>query len=387
MTNAMDYIAWRGDLSFASAPLNDVDLFLCSQLATPDYTGIVPEVGSIPLRQAAERYFSTHDMSVENLGVLQSVSVLPMLKALAEAPRFRDAELSHYVNRVSNLREEQFSAVTIRLAPDLTVIAIRGTDDTIIGWKEDCNLAVLSNVPAHLDAAAYLTRAAARNEGSLYLCGHSKGGNLAVYCAAVAADAIQQRIRRVCSFDGPGFRPDFLEGPGYAAMRERIVTILSKNAIVGLLLWQNCEMLVVNTDTVGPLAHDGFKWEVLGTGFVPAKGGLSDASRAFDNAMKESLSAMNEAERKAFIDELFDSLFASGADTITDFKKIGPAELFSTLKELKSSSAVIAFKNRLLDNLLRSYKDIELSDLKALLFPESAKAEAERAAGGEKETQ
>ena len=52
--------------------------------------------------------------------------------------------------------EEQFSALEIVLGKKESFISFGGTDDTLIGWKEDFNMCFLSPIPAQTDAKAYL---------------------------------------------------------------------------------------------------------------------------------------------------------------------------------------------------------------------------------------
>ena len=179
MTNALDYISWRCDIPFAAVGVNEIDAFLFSQLITPHYEGIL-DTGSKTLSAAADEYFSFHTEDVSNLGVLQSPSVLPMFSALAESRRFGGVILHDYVNTVDESNTEQFSAVSFDLDNGITFVSFRGTDDSIIGWKEDFNIAIMSSVPAQTDAACYLNRILASTDNRIIVCGHSKGGNLAV---------------------------------------------------------------------------------------------------------------------------------------------------------------------------------------------------------------
>ena len=343
MNNALDYLDWRGDLSFRISKFNEIDLFLCSQLSTPVYTGIVANDGSsVKLGEVVKMYFASNIDDVSTLGVLQSSYVLPMLRALPKTKRFKNAKLCFAVNHVDQENIEQFSAVTIELPDGSICVAYRGTDDTIIGWKEDFNLATHEAVPAQKDALDYLVNVAQNHEGQIHICGHSKGGNLAVYAAVKAPSAIKDRIVEVCSFDGPGFSAAFLESEDYLEMKSRIRTVLSQNSLVGTLLNTAGKVEYVTSTKSGPLAHDGFSWIVKGTSFVRSSG-LGDVSKAFDKAMGEALDKMSVDEKQEFVDELFDTLTSTGAVTITD------------LTNIKLSSALALFKNFWDDKKVHSF--------------------------------
>ncbi len=303
-------------------PLNDVDLFLCSQLSTPDYTGIVPERGStVPIPEVSEKYFRDHPVDVAVLGALQSESVLPMLKALPKHPRFAEASLGYYVLKIDREKEEQFSAVTVFFPDGCAVVCYQGTDDTIVGWKENFNTAVYEFVPAQHDAALYLERVARHTEGPLYVVGHSKGGNLAVYAAAHACKKTNERIVRVISYDGPGFHREFVSSEGYRRIADRTYLILSQNAMVGVLMHPVGQTVIVKSHNKGVMAHDGFSWEVKGDRFVRCSS-FSKESDFFDKTMDNLIESLSPAERTDFINGLFDALFATGSVTVTDLKRL-----------------------------------------------------------------
>ena len=114
-------------------------------------------------------------------------------------------------------------------------MAFRGTDGTLVGWKEDFNMSFADAVPAQLHAVEYLNRAAAL-PGVLRLCGHSKGGNLAVYAAAFCEPDVQERIAAVRSFDGPGFQQAVTEREAFHRVIDRVRTYVPRASVIGLLL-------------------------------------------------------------------------------------------------------------------------------------------------------
>ena len=353
MANTLDYLSWRGDLNFAASPFSEIDSFIISQLSTPDYSGIVPSDGeSVPLPEVVEKYFETHVDDVSTLGVLQSTYVLPMLRALPETPRFRDARLSFAVNRVRQENEEQFCAVTVELPDGSSCISFRGTDDTIIAWKEDFNLATRASVPAQKDAAEYVEKVASLRTGEIRICGHSKGGNLAVYSACSVNASLRNRISSTVSYDGPGFNASFLEGEGYLSMKDKITTVLSQNSLVGTLLETAGEPLIVKSDKAGPMAHDGFSWQVLGNSFVrePA---LSETSIFFKRVMAETLGSLETEEKQAFVDELFDTLLSTGAVTITDLTNFTPQQVLEMVKNLHDGKKIKSFGRAVAEHMLK----------------------------------
>lgn len=355
MSNAVDYIKWRGDLSFEAAPINEIDLFLFSQVCMVNYEDLVPDDESgVPLSKVAQGYFKTHDTDVKkNIGVLQAMSCLEAFKLMGESARFGNVLVGGYVNNVNDANEEQFSATTFRLSPNVLVVAFRGTDDTIIGWKEDCNLAIYDEVPAQRAALNYLRRTAETHKGKIVVVGHSKGGNLAVYAAMNSTKKIKDRILRVLNFDGPGLRKNIIAGESYMEIKDKITTVLSENAMIGTLLEMPGTPVIVRTEAEGLIAHDGFKWDVETNHFVRVKR-LSKFSRAFDNAFEKAMASMSEEDMQSFVEELFGILFSTGAETLTDIHQSSMAQKLQAANQTINNKAVRDFTTMVLRAFVRA---------------------------------
>ena len=196
MPNVFDYLEWRGDLTFEETPVNDVDNLIFCLLSYVDLDGIVPTdpaKGHVPLRHAAAEYFFTHGDD-RPLGLIVPTDILTLFRRMAHTRRFRDLELTGYTNAVCEKREMQFSALTVRLPAEQMFVAFRGTDDTLVGWREDFNLSHMEEIPSQRMAAAYLNALDVTPDTALYVGGHSKGGNLAVWGSLHADADIQRRI-------------------------------------------------------------------------------------------------------------------------------------------------------------------------------------------------
>ena len=128
-----------------------------------------------------------------------------MFEQAAKTNRFGSIELHDYINSVDTKTQTQFGAITFSLDKNNHYVAFRGTDNTIVGWKEDLNLAVQQEVPAQKRATSYLSDIASKYSGKLIVGGHSKGGNLALYSVFKAEKSIKDRIEKRVGFDGPGF--------------------------------------------------------------------------------------------------------------------------------------------------------------------------------------
>lgn len=344
MANILDYLAWRGDLSFSASPFNEVDNLILSELAFIDFGGVLPEDLSeaLTLREAASLLSEYREEDMVELGVLLPKELVPLLYKAAESERFGSIALCGYECRTDTVSELQFAAVTMLIGDGTVFVSYRGTDDTLVGWKEDFNMSFLSVVPAQAYAARYLDRIAALYPHELRLGGHSKGGNLAVYAAANASLDTQKRILCVYNNDGPGFLREFLDSPGYIRIRDRVRTIVPQTSIVGMLLEHECAYTVVKSVQNGLFQHDGFSWEVLGTGFVVLDDRTRD-SKLVDRTLKNWVTSIEPEERERFVEALYAILSSTSASTLSDIHADKDA-LWRILKSITPEQRSILLK-------------------------------------------
>lgn len=256
-------------------------------------------------------------------------------------------KLNCFVDWLDTEKAEQFAALTVETGDGLLYLSFRGTDDTLAGWKEDFHMACLPEVPAQKMAVKYV-RDVARQfpRRRLRLGGHSKGGNLAVYAGVFTTAAIQRRIEAIWSNDGPGFHNDLLDLPEHRRVAQRIVSIVPKSSVVGMLLEHEEDYQVVDSTQQGLMQHDGFSWQVLGDHFVRLRS-VTRQGHLNDLALKEWVHHMPLSQREKFVDGLFDVLSASGARTLTDLKE----------ESFKSAGAMV-----------KAMKDMEKDTRDALLY-------------------
>ena len=352
MAQILDYLTWRGDVPFSSSPFNEVDNYIISKIVTLDFTGIVPRNNTaIPIRDALCAY---EERGAEKLGALASDNILTAVKMLPDTVRFGGLMLSGYANKRSDENTEQFSALTVYLPDGRHFVSFRGTDDTIVAWKENILMSIEDTVASQKDALRYLKWAAASYRGEFIVGGHSKGGNLAVYAAACAPEVIQDRITDVYSNDGPGFRPGFTETPGYLRIRPRLHVLLPQHSVIGTLLIQDTDYTVVKCPKAGAAAHDGFTWETTPTGFVHCDS-LTRASRTLDEGMDKALAEMSPEQQKLLVEEIFDALSATGAVTVTDLTANKLKQAGVLLGSYRKSTASRKLVRAVLDSLVKEY--------------------------------
>ena len=310
----VDYVAWRGDLTFSQVPLGVVDALLLAVAAYQDF----PE-GGITLGEAAESLKPLREVSAE-------YQRLSLLRQMAGCPRYRDLVIQDPVSELDAERTIQFAAVTFLAHDGPAVIAYRGTDHTLVGWKEDFMMSYLSPVPAQARAVEYLAMEAGKTARPLVLTGHSKGGNLAAYAAAKTDSP--GRLSLVCSFDGPGLDEETIRSEGYARIRPVLHSVIPNGSVVGLLMNYHPDYTVVHSTSVGLFQHDPFTWEILGPSFreVPD---TTRPSQLMNETVHQWLQAAPPTEVRAFVEVLFTTLEKlypkRGAEDLYDISLRGSA--------------------------------------------------------------
>ncbi len=321
MPDIYDYLDWRGDIPARSDNINEVDNMIFSLLSYVNFERVFEALEhhrTLTMREAAKEYFFTHDeKNPRPLGLIVPAVILDLFRRLAETPRYRDLELFGYVNEICPEKEMQFSAITIKLGDGGLFVAFRGTDDTLVGWKEDFKLAYLEEVPSQAKAVAYLNALPLEENTALYVGGHSKGGNLAVWGATHAKQEVQDHIRHVYSNDGPGFFDAMLRSEAYLRLANRITFLIPQSSLVGLLLANDGKYQIVKSRNLGVFQHDGMSWEVMGASFVRQEKLTSRGIRT-DTVVRERIDSMSKEDKRAFVELFFEMLAATGATTLTE---------------------------------------------------------------------
>ena len=320
MANVCDYLAWRKDVPFSVSPFNEVDSLVLSEFMYTDLRGCVPEDGArVTIEEARSRYWETHER--ERIRPDDFSRMAPLLMDdMADSARFGGTELSWFYDVVDAEAEVQLAAVTFFLPDGTAFVAFRGTDSTIVGWKEDFIMSYLAETEGQRRAAAYVNEHLADSRLPLRLGGHSKGGNLAVYAAVRARAEIRARIKRVYNNDGPGFLEAFTQSEAYREMVPRIVCTVPEDCLIGSLLTSGVYQHVVKSSAFGIMQHDGFSWQVLGPRFVEAPK-RSESSLLMETTLREWLSAIGEEDRRQFVNSLFSLLESTGADTLSQIRQ------------------------------------------------------------------
>ena len=313
MSNIIDYIKWRGDLSFNQAPINEIDNIILARFSYLPFKDI--ELSDMETIESIS-------YKMQNFGIEKFLwdDDKEFIQILGQVNRYKDLKTSNYIEIFDTAAEKQFAAITILLPNKISYVSFRGTDSSLVGWKEDLNMGFMENVPSQKEAVNYLNNIAKKNRDKLIIGGHSKGGNLAVYSAVFCNDKIKSRIEKVINADGPGFDKSVIQTENYKKILNKIETYIPQSSIVGRLLEHEEEYQVVKSIQKGVMQHDIYSWQVepLRLVRIPT---LTNNSEIFNGIVRDWVKNTTPEQRKNFINLIYEIITTTDAKSLSDFSK------------------------------------------------------------------
>lgn len=326
MANLADYIIWRGDIDMEYDCFNEVDSAVFARLAYVPFDGFVSEA------PYSHRKLADIDASVKNRIASENDKVLTEL--ITKSKRFGNVGVLAYSNKTDVTEQTQFAAVTFKLSDELYYVAFRGTEDTLIGWKEDFNMSFTFPVPSQSLAVKYYEKIAGCLKNARFILGgHSKGGNLAVCAAAFCKKELQERIISVYNYDGPGFDRAVLNMDGYKSICNRIHTFLPQSSIIGMLLEHEERYTVIHSTQTGIWQHNIYSWELERNCFVYLDK-VTNSSRMIDRTIKDWVSGIAPESREQLVDIAYDIMTDTNIQT---FKELNTHRFASAKAILKAT--------------------------------------------------
>jgi hypothetical protein len=320
MPNIIDYIEWRGDLSFENSPINEIDDIIFARFSYLPFKYIeLKEIDTIE-----NIALEMKDLDIENY-LWNDDKVF--LQKIGNCKRFKDIKVSDYIEIFDEAAEKQFAAITLWIQKNQKYISFRGTDSSLVGWKEDINMGFKKDVPSQKEAVKYLNSMAEKYKDDLIIGGHSKGGNLAVYSAVFCKDSVKNRIERVINADGPGFDKSVILTDNYKKILNKIQTYIPQSSIVGRLLEHEEEYQVVKSIQKGIMQHDIYSWEIEPTKLIRIPT-VTNNSEIFNGIVSDWLKNTTPEQRENFINMIYEIIMETQAQRTSDFrvetaKKIG----------------------------------------------------------------
>ena len=337
MSTIVEYLEEYGDMPFSQRPFGNADAVILSQLCYFKFDGLIRDDEPVFLKDLNVPWSLI--LMLEDPKYAKENSRL--YQALISGSRFRDIQISHYVNIIDKELETQFCAMTFTLPGDIRFVAYRGTDETMVGWKEDFNLTYMDRVPAQSLAVEYLTEASKQISGDFYVGGHSKGGHLAIYASMYVPEEIQDRLIGIYCLDGPGFRKIMMEMDGYARIRDRIVKLLPQSSLIGMLSERDDRYIVIKSTGFGLFQHNLYKWQIE-HGELVVVDELKNSAQFIDSAVNDWIEELDPDSRQRFVDSLYEIFTSCDADNRVDFLagfNRNAGQISKTLKGLDEQTA------------------------------------------------
>lgn len=318
MGNIIDYVREWGIYSFMEKSLNEVDSLVLCQLSYLNYQKFVPGLDKRNAPVSIQSIYEEPERDCILDDYWYKDENKELFEEAANSVRFGSLKMNYYVNVVNEEEETQFSAITFILEDKSVYIAYRGTDATIVGWKEDLNLTFSKPLHSQYLATEYMDRVASYIAGCFYAGGHSKGGNLAVYAAMNCGERTRDKIIRIYNNDGPGFRPEIRKQGNFEAIADRLVKFIPRSSLVGMILEDHCDYEIVESKSVGLLQHNSYSWKVEEGKFLRAQN-MADSKLIRDASLNEWILSLSEEEIHTFVDTLYEVVSASEASNVFEF--------------------------------------------------------------------
>ena len=330
MSNIVDYIKWRGDLSFRASPINEIDNLIMARISYLPYEKVnfkdmigFEELAGQFLKLTPEEFHQIDDID--------------LIKELAKSERFKSMKFSDQLLKFSEKEEMQFFAITVWLPNGELFVSFRGTDATLVGWKEDFNMSFMSNLPSQKEGVNYLEYISKKYPlKKIRIGGHSKGGNLAVYSGIFANQRTQNKILEITSADGPGFDKEIIETEGYQTILDRIHTYIPQSSIIGRLLEHEEEYRIVESVQKGIMQHDIYSWQIEGPKIKSIKE-VTNGSQMINEVTRSWLKSTSSEQRKNFIDIIFQILNTTNAHSVHELSIRNVGKIMDTYNNMEEN--------------------------------------------------
>ena len=329
MSNINDYLLWRGDIPISdSFKFNEIDSMILARFSYLIFNKIdMQEKETIESISKKMKDFDNDEFRYNGDKEL--------ITNLGNSIRFKNLVVTDFIEKTDKKVEKQFSAITIHLSNHELYVSYIGTDASLVGWKEDCNMAFMKNVPAQYEGINYLTKIANKYPKSkIRIGGHSKGGNIAIYSAISVSEKIQKRIIRVSNYDGPGLDKAIVDNYEDNGMLDKIITFIPQDSVIGRFLNHEEDIKIVQSIEKGIYQHDIYSWQLLSSDWIYMDK-LTNSSEVVYNTVNEWLKNTSVEQRKVFFDGLFEVFYSTSAGTFGEISsnllKNAPT-LFKTYK-------------------------------------------------------
>lgn len=318
MAHLIDYLEKAENLTFDQEPLNILDKVCINEIGYLTYEKWLTASDlkkPINLHDFAEGKELNPDYSF-----MVTKERVELAEAMVRSRRFASLSLSNYRSVLDKEVEKQFAAMIFSL-PELGYhqLVFRGTDDSVIGWKEDFQLTYSREIPAHRSAMTFLEDHLPNLSGRITVSGHSKGGNLALYSAVQSSTSLREKIAELLLLDSPGLMKSLLEKPSYQELKAKMIVIRPQDSVVGVMLYWDRPAQLVAAEGIGFAQHNALTWEVdlVANDFV-YEDQPTELSQRLEETFQEWIETLPNQELKQVCDLFFDTILDSGIESLDD---------------------------------------------------------------------
>lgn len=334
MGNIETYLKEYGKYTFLEEKFNEVDNVILSLIAYIDLYDIVPGIkkGKITLKEASKKFYKRYSQKEIDQNIIAVKGASNLLKILASTDRYKNLLLYNYEYKVTF--DMQFGAICIMLPNKSIYVAYKGTDGYISGWKEDCMFACNFPNNAQIEAINYLNKVIGFFDRNIYIGGHSKGGHLAMVASMFCKKRIKYKIKKIFNNDGPGLRKQEFESHNYQNISNKLVLIIPKGSVVGMLLYHTDNPIVIDSKAKGIMQHNALTWIVENNKFQ--KTTLSNSSKKTNIVITNWINKLNNQQKIDFVNGLFSVLKKAGINNLVELKKTKLDSIIRIIIETKN---------------------------------------------------
>lgn len=340
MNDLLTYIDEYQHTPFTLSPINEVDILIINELTYLPYcdTHINRDItieAPLYLTELADRYQIDQEKIAKENPFLATKDRNLLLQSVSKAPRYQNIKVAHYTNIIEEQNELQFCAMTYLLSDQTFLVSYRGTDDTLIGWKEDFNLTFLDTLPAQELAEQYLDHIIEEHhDKDLLIAGHSKGGNLAYYAALNLFPKMKHNLRGVYLFDSPGLNREVLDKAYFKELSDRVYRYIPEDSIVGRILDTDIPPIIVKSSSFSVLQHIITNWHIEQNQLIRLSE-TTDTSDILDKTLKDWCALYSKKELEEYFEYLYQSILNLGIHSLNDLS----SNFISLLSQILTSNA------------------------------------------------
>ena len=305
--NIIDYVKWRGDITLKEREFNAIDALVLNMVAflnVDKVSPLFPSKKKITLEELINNYFSKENIDLNSLGLIIPNEIFELSVEVLKSNRYKNIKVSNYINKIEKAEIKQFSALLFHLDKENIYVSYRGTDDSLVGWVEDFNMLAYYPIPSQKEASQYLSKISQMfKKENIYIGGHSKGGNLAIYALLDAEENVKNRVIKTYSFDGPGFIKEYVDQEKFLSIQDKIEKIVPNSSIIGRIFSLNVYHKIVESNAKGLDQHSPFTWNLIQDQFVTCKG-FTKYSSNIKVEVEKLIKSISEEERKELVDDL-----------------------------------------------------------------------------------